>query len=405
MITFRPLQNDAEYVAHCFIDAYAFNGDRTPEGTERRRPVEPPDTCFGAFDGDELIAGLAIAPMQLYINGAPIDAGGIGSVSCLPEHRRAGHVAGLLKYGLQTMFDRGQVLSGLFTPHHALYGRYGWEASSRVTAYSFEPKAVALRHPRPAGTIARATADDWPLLQEIYTQRASHQNLALVRDEAWWRHHVIGQRDGKTRDVAVWRNAAGDARGYIVYMSIRSQRGNNPWGETTFRVFDYIALDGDAYTALIAFAAGHDLSDKIMFLGPADEPINALLEEPDIVEQRAWFGVLLRIVDVQKALEARPALPHASGASLTIAVTDSILSANEATWHIDCREARVSVETTHVAADIEMDVRALAPLFAGATTPSEAARTGAIRINNAHALDAATAIFAANGTPFCHDDY
>ena len=52
-----------------------------------------------------------------------------------------------------------------------------------------------------------------------------------------------------------------------------------------------------------------------------DEPLYDAFDEPYHVEPRAWDGYMLRLVDVQAAIEARPALPQASGKGVTIALT------------------------------------------------------------------------------------
>ena len=93
----RPLRNDAEFAQHHFISNYAFNSDRGEESAARRSTYYDRDWCLGAFDGDELVAGLVIIPFEQYINGARIPVGGIASVSCLPERRRGGFVSALLQ--------------------------------------------------------------------------------------------------------------------------------------------------------------------------------------------------------------------------------------------------------------------------------------------------------------------
>ena len=61
------------------------------------------------------------------INGSSIRMAGVAGVACLPEYRRRGYVGALLKQALMEMHDRGEALSALYTPHVALYRRYGWE--------------------------------------------------------------------------------------------------------------------------------------------------------------------------------------------------------------------------------------------------------------------------------------
>jgi predicted acetyltransferase len=106
-----------------------------------------------------------------------------------------------------------------------------------------------------------------------------------------------------------------------------------------------------------------------------------------------------------RAIEARPALPQASGKAVTIALTDASAPWNAGTWHIDCREGRVSAERTNAAPQLEMDVCALAPIYNGYTKPVDAARVGSVRVHDEKALGALDDIFATSFAPYCPDDF
>jgi hypothetical protein len=73
----RPVRTDEELAQHHFISNYAFNGDRGEESASRRSTYYERDWCLGAFDGDDLVAGLVVIPFEQYINGATIPVGGI----------------------------------------------------------------------------------------------------------------------------------------------------------------------------------------------------------------------------------------------------------------------------------------------------------------------------------------
>jgi predicted acetyltransferase len=142
-------------------------------------------------------------------------------------------------------------------------------------------------------------------------------------------------------------------------------------------------------------------------LASADEPLSAAFEEPTHIAEPpgAWSGAMLRLVDVERAIEARPALPQATDKSVAMALTDASAPWNAGTWHIECREGRMSAERTNVAAQLEMDVCALAPIYNGFTKPVDAARVGAIRVHDEKALGALTDLFATSFTPYCPDDF
>jgi predicted acetyltransferase len=344
----RPIQTDAEFEQHAFISNYAFNGDRSDEAVARRVRYYPRDWCLGAFDGGDLVAGLVIMPFDQYMNGGSIPLGGIASVSCLPERRRGGFVKALLVDSLARMRAEGQPLSALYTPHYSLYRRYGWEIAGRTMTYSFPPKVTKARMPPPEGHWRRVGPDDWRLLDAIYHEHTAARNGGFARDEQRWRLHVFSDYGKGQRDAAVWTNAAGDARAYVVYHISSRPSATAPWPETTLRVDDWAALDGDGYAAMLAYLLGHDLVDQILMLAGQDEPLANAIEEPVQIKQPpgAWFGQMLRLVDVQRAIEARPALAQASGRSVSIGLVDTSAPWNAGTWHIECSEGRVACERT-----------------------------------------------------------
>ena len=91
------------------------------------REIFPPEWTVGAFVDGKLVADVRTVPMIRRFHGATMRFGAVGPVTCLAPYRRRGFVARLLTLSLERMRERGQVLSGLHTPHDALYQRYGWE--------------------------------------------------------------------------------------------------------------------------------------------------------------------------------------------------------------------------------------------------------------------------------------
>ena len=173
-IEVRRLRDDDELDQYRFAAAYSFNRPRDEEQASRFRQYYQREGCLGAFEGGRLVAGLAIIPFDQYMLGATIPFGGIATVASLPEYRRGGHVGALLRAALTEMRAAGQPLSGLYTPHYSLYRRFGWDIAGRMMSYSFPPKAMKTRLPRPPGSFRRVTAEAWP---ELATMRDQHVRI------------------------------------------------------------------------------------------------------------------------------------------------------------------------------------------------------------------------------------
>ncbi len=406
-IEVRRLKTDGEFEEYLQASIYAFNSSRDGSQLERYHTMYQRDWCLGAFDGGKLVAGLTLIPFEQHMLGTRIPLGGIATVASLPERRREGYVGALLRGALQDMHDSGQPLSGLYTPHYSLYRRFGWEIATRMVSYSFAPKTVTTRQPRPDGTFRRIAPDDWETLAALREPFMASRNGALVRTEARWRGHVFSEYLKGQHDAVVWSNSAGEPRGYAVYTHQHRQMGG-PWGQTVLRVIDWIALDGEAYAALLNYLMGHDLADLIVMVVSEDEPLLAAFEEPTHITQPpgVWTGMLLRIVDVKSAFEARPS-PATSGLALTIKIHDATAPWNDGVWRIVSEEGRLVVDALADArADVELDAVALGALYNGFMRPNEAARVGLLRdVKSEGVVDTLAQMLATPYAPFCPDDF
>jgi predicted acetyltransferase len=405
-IEVRRLKNDAEFEAYLQAAVYAFNSPRDEAQIDRYHKLYEREWCLGAFDGGQLVAGLTMVPFEQHMLGARIPLGGVATVASLPERRRSGYVGALLRQALAKMRDAGQVLSGLYTPHYSLYRRFGWEIASRMVSYVLSPKTIASRVGKPDGSFRRVTAGDWPELAAMREPFFSVRNGAMLRTEGRWRGHVFTEYFRNQHDVVIWSNAAGEPRGYAAYTQQHRASGG-PFGETVLRVVDWVALNGDAYSALLNYLLGHDLASQIVLVVSEDEPVLAALDEPFHVKEPPglWTGMLLRIVDLPRAVEARPVLDEASALEVTIGVTDVTAPWNEGTWRIACVDGRMHAERTTAPPELSMDATGLAPIYNGFARPEEVARAGQLSVHQAAAVERMGRMFATPFRPFCPDDF
>src|SRR3990170_24477 len=177
-VEYRPLRDeDLEQAA--YVESVAFYNEPTPERLETLRRGFPPDWTDGAFVGGRLVAVGRVIPMARRMNGRSARFGCVWPVACLAEHRRQGHVGRLLRRWLERMRDQGMPLSGLHTPHDALYQRYGWERAEGKKGYAFQAKDVRLRIRGAPGRLEAVGADGWQRLDEVYRRYAGPRNGPL----------------------------------------------------------------------------------------------------------------------------------------------------------------------------------------------------------------------------------
>ena len=397
--------DDTESVSN--VEALAFYNRPSPERTEMMRQFISPEWTVGAFEGAECVASVRTVPMYRRMNGAGTRFGGIGPVDCLAGHRRKGHVGKLLKMALELMRDRGQTLSGLYTPHDALYQRYGWERAEVRKEYSFRPKDLELRFKGARGHFDQVGPDDWKRVDAIYRQWGIPRNGTMERLEPWWRTSILNNfgADSKPapREVFVWVSEAGRDEGYIAY-EVTDQPSEWRWPARVIWVRDMYALTSDAYLGLLEHVQTHDLAQKVNIFAPIDDPLREVAVDPWKIEAKIGEGAMLRVVDVERAFEIRP---YAGGeaAAFTMRLHDSAAPWNDGTWRVEAADGAMRASKSDGAVDVELTSNTLAPLFTGHFTPERAAVSGMMTVHNPDALPEMARALAVTYPPYGPDNY
>jgi predicted acetyltransferase len=309
---------------------------------------------------------------------------------------------------LELMRERGQALSGLHTPHDALYRRYGWERAEAKVKYTVPPKQAQLRFRGEPGTTTHVNNEDWPRLDSLFKAATRPANGPFIRIEVWWREVVLREygRENKPTDsdAVIWTDANGVDQGYVVYFERGTGHREGNWEQQEIFVRDFIALTPDAYLGLCSHLLTHDLAANIVWEYRKDDHFPDMLEDPYAVKISGAEGAMLRIVDVERAFAQRPYCGAAS-ASVVIQVDDRTLPENSGAWRISGSGREMAAEPTDAAAEAEMTVNALAPLYSGHITPRTAALGGLIEVHSEAALDEMTRLFAVDAIPYCPDWY
>jgi predicted acetyltransferase len=368
---------------------------------QRIRDLYAPEQYLGSFDDGELTAMMHVVPRTLRINGGSLGFGAVSPVASSALHRRKGYAGAMLRRSLEQMHERGQVLSGLYTPHPALYRRYGWEVAGGQRTYEFNPKDLQLSaEPTERGRLSYVTADDWPRLDAVYQRYAAVHNGPMDRDELWWRNWVFTTWMGRIEGM-VWQDSAGRDEGYVLYIDPVEP---DP-AKTHIFVFDFCALTGDAYLNLLTVLGQHDIRHHITFRAPTDDPLQLLFVDAERLQVSEHFSVMLRVVDVENALRARPLADATLETELTLSVTDASAPWNQGAYRLKAAEGRILVERTSGDGELRLDAKVLAPIFNGYVTPSRAASAGLLQADSEDALRRAGELFAVTYPPYFPDTY
>ncbi len=178
-------------------------------------------------------------------------------------------------------------------------------------------------------------------------------------------NRVRRPRKGTVRGFAFFD---GDALLAYTYFSQESLASGHDYDAV---VTDFVANSARGYAALFHFYwSQRSVLDTVRMKAGASAPFLALLREPRHDEEPN-IDWMLRIVDLPGALAAR-GYPTRAELDVAIEVRDDVISANNGSWQLSLREGRVMAERGGHPR-VSLDIRALAPIFAGYYSASEAA--------------------------------
>ena len=398
VLTADEVEQAETVFAHAFGVAHRHD---LGEHMERVRQRFEPEWYMGAFEAEELTSMMRIIPNEMYINGAALGFGTVSPVASSPLHRRQGHTGALLRRSLEVMRERGQPIAGLYTPHPAFYRRYGWEIAAEQRTYRFKPKDLDLQvTPSQRGSFHMLRPADWQQLLPVYEPFAARSNGTFVRNERWWTSYVLGAVWRGQHDIVLWRDDAGAAQGYAVFLLPNTGEDANK-----VVVIELTALTGDAYANLLGYFGRYDLHREVMIYGSPHDTLPLQFLDTERLEITDQFSVMLRVNDFEAAMSARPPARYDESAEVVLRIDDRTAPWNEGTWRVGVAEGRTLVARTEAEPELTVSERILAPLFNGHLRPTYAYEAGLLTATTDDALERADRIFAVKRPPFFPDHF
>ena len=297
---------------------------------------------------EKILGGMGIIDMGQWFGGKIVRTGAVTSVGVAPEGRGLGVASVLVKESLSEMYESGIPVSTLLPSSTRVYRSFGYERSGAKITY--ESKVQDMKVGKNKLDIIEITPSDREETYLLYNQRAKLNNGNLDRGSVLW--DLILESKGRKIFHYIVKNE-NEIVGYVNFQQARSANH--------IRVRDMVALNSEAVKKLLNFFYDHrTVIDTISWNGPANDPIQLLMEEQkvEVADTRDW---MLRIVDIKKALESRGYVKDIE-LSLTLNYEDSILPQNSGAWDINIYDGKCEVNKSNLNG-ITLGPRGLAPLY------------------------------------------
>ncbi|WP_433461097.1 GNAT family N-acetyltransferase [Micromonospora sp. CA-248212] len=349
------------------LGRFAFGSDaqRSPHTT-----VEVPGmTRYGAFDDTGRLVGKAVdLHHDQWWSGRAVAAADVAGVAVAPEARGRGVARALLTALLAGAHERGAAISALYPTVAAPYRACGWEAAGVLRTVNVVTAALPRHRPASHLTVRAGTPADLDAVAALYERVSRHRNGMLTRRGKLFDFFAA---DAKLPgDGITLVEDDGDLVGYATW-----QRGQGYGADSVLTVDEALATTADAARELVGVLGSWASVAPTLRLCPLDGDavsVHLPLEAARDHERDLWMH---RPVDVVRAVGERGWPTHARGV-VDFHLTDPLADWNTGTWRLAVADGEAELTRLDGEADLRLDVRGFALLYAGAAGARSVAQAG-----------------------------
>jgi predicted acetyltransferase len=363
-----------------------------------------PEMTLCAFAEGRLATSYAVYPLNMRFNGTSMPVAGVTFVGTLPIYRSNGCLRKVIEKHFEILHEKGkQPIAALYASRASIYHRYGYGIVSNINSYKIEPGYLQFASKSAfseTGVLKEFGDDEFQMIRELYKRFIADRTGYIHRGRATWDAGALWRPPKGGLLGRVIYEEEGEPSGYVIY-TVEPQKTmeGQPWQRLSIR--DLVWLKPSAYSAIWNYLSGMKLADNIYWMRvPTDDPLSHLLLEPRELNIRTRDGVMARIVDVEKALTARP---YAEEGRVIFEVIDEMCPWNTGTWRMETSGAETEVSSTDEAPEAAMSIDTLTMIFFGQTSVTEAAQMGRVEVLEDNVLTKYDNIFKTKYKPFCAD--
>ncbi|MCG5455822.1 GNAT family N-acetyltransferase [Micromonospora sp. PSH03] len=343
-------------------------------GSDPQRPAQTTATPagltrYGAFDDAGRLVGKAVdLHHDQWWSGRAVSAADVAGVAVAPEARGRGAARALLTALLRGARERGAAVSALYPTVAAPYRACGWEAAGVLRTVDLATAALPRHRPCPDLVVRAGTVADLPAVTDLYERVTRHRNGMLTRRGELYDFFAADR--GLPGDGLTLVERDGDLVGYATW-----QRGRGYGADSVLTVDEALAVTPEAAREIVGVLGSWASVAPTVRLCPLDGDAvspHLPLESARDHERDLWMH---RPVDVVRAVSARGWPVHARGV-VDFGLTDALAEWNTGTWRLTVADGAAELTRVDGEADLRLDVRGFALLYAGAAQARSVAQAG-----------------------------
>ncbi|HBF5714455.1 TPA: GNAT family N-acetyltransferase [Clostridioides difficile] len=376
----EEIESIKEIWSYCFNDTesfmkYYFNDKYKSENT------------VVALDEGKIISSLQLNQYKLLLNSKVYNTSYVVGVSTLPEGRGAGYMNKVMKFTLNELYKKGQLVSILMPIDYRLYRRFGYEHCYDQIEYTINTDD--LKNFKSSGKMIKSNLSQIDDLIQIDRTFLNEVNGNVLKDEHYYENLF---KEIQSEDGFLYIHEGNEKDGYIVYFL----------QEDKMFVRELFYKNIDALKSMLKFIYNHNTQCKIVTIStPTIDKIRFILDNPKDSDIKIKPFMMGRVINVKKFIEDID-IENDINSSFNLLIEDKFIDENNGLFKISIQNKKVSVEQLDKKGaekpqedfDIKLDINTLTQLSFSYIDVSEAIFLNDIKDVSEETLETLNCIFS-----------
>ena len=376
----EEIESIKEIWSYCFNDTesfmkYYFNDKYKSENT------------VVALDEGKIISSLQLNQYKLLLNSKVYNTSYVVGVSTLPEGRGAGYMNKVMKFTLNELYKKGQLVSILMPIDYRLYRRFGYEHCYDQIEYTINTDD--LKNFKSSGKMIKSNLSQIDDLIQIDRTFLNEVNGNVLKDEHYYENLF---KEIQSEDGFLYIHEGNEKDGYIVYFL----------QEDKMFVRELFYKNIDALKSMLKFIYNHNTQCKIVTIStPTIDKISFILDNPKESHIKIKPFMMGRVINVKKFIEDID-IEKDINSSFNLLIEDKFIDENNGLFKISIQNKKVSVEQLDKKGaekpqedfDIKLDINTLTQLSFSYIDVNEAIFLNDIKDVSEETLETLNCIFS-----------
>ncbi|MDK3208848.1 GNAT family N-acetyltransferase [Clostridioides difficile] len=376
----EEIESIKEIWSYCFNDTesfmkYYFNDKYKSENT------------VVALDEGKIISSLQLNQYKLLLNSKVYNTSYVVGVSTLPEGRGAGYMNKVMKFTLNELYKKGQLVSILMPIDYRLYRRFGYEHCYDQIEYTINTDD--LKNFKSSGKMIKSNLSQIDDLIQIDRTFLNEVNGNVLKDEHYYENLF---KEIQSEDGFLYIHEGNEKDGYIVYFL----------QEDKMFVRELFYKNIDALKSMLKFIYNHNTQCKIVTIStPTIDKIRFILDNSKDSDIKIKPFMMGRVINVKKFIEDID-IENDINSSFNLLIEDKFIDENNGLFKISIQNKKVSVEQLDKKGaekpqedfDIKLDINTLTQLSFSYIDVNEAIFLNDIKDVSEETLETLNCIFS-----------